>query len=359
MVNAARGMAVLTVLSLQASCSLFIDDLPSGDRAGVPQGEADAGLDGNPEGGADVVAEAAVEDAPIDAAEDREEEDVRDGSAESDAAAAEPVVLAVGQDGPADLAVDDRYVYWVNQSVGAEGTVQRMPLDGSEDPVVIAEGQFMPTRIVVHGEDLYWIDRGGGLWTARVPGDMPQRVGMVSGSDCWGLGVGDGRLFMTTMHSVEQFSLPSGPLETWAAEEHDALALTVAGGVVYWTNDAPGGAVRRSLVDGQPTTLATGQGSSSGIAVDGTHVYWTSWDHGTVSRIPREGGEIERLSSGEYYPSGVAVDDTHVYWLTEGSYASASGSLFRMPREGGLGRRWRISSGCPSGSCWMTRTCTG
>jgi hypothetical protein len=88
----------------------------------------------------------------------------------------DPIVLAQGQSGPTNLALDgQQYVYWVSQGSGA---VMRVLVDGSGQPespfppstVKTCTGVNGPARAVaVDATGVYWIDAIGNLY-AGLPG---------------------------------------------------------------------------------------------------------------------------------------------------------------------------------------------
>jgi hypothetical protein len=66
---------------------------------------------------------------------------------------AQPTILASGQSGPSNLAVDGANVYWANQG----GTIMRCDLGGcAQGPVTMATGQDNPARLVLDDTRIYW-----------------------------------------------------------------------------------------------------------------------------------------------------------------------------------------------------------
>ena len=80
--------------------------------------------------------------------------------------------IASGQPSPTAVAVDDRYVYWVNGvPTSRGGSVMRIARDGSCPAglpcpeVLVAPGSVasdVPSSIVVHGKSLYFTTAGFG-----------------------------------------------------------------------------------------------------------------------------------------------------------------------------------------------------
>ena len=61
---------------------------------------------------------------------------------------------------PTDLAVDDQYVYWVDDL--PVGTIMRVPKTGGTPSVVAHDAS--PVAIAVDANAVYWSDFGGNLW---------------------------------------------------------------------------------------------------------------------------------------------------------------------------------------------------
>jgi hypothetical protein len=73
----------------------------------------------------------------------------------------------MGQDSPWSTAVDSTHVYWPNFSVGATGSVMKVPINGGP-PIALATGQNGPRRISVDSTSVYWPDYDGGT-VVKVP----------------------------------------------------------------------------------------------------------------------------------------------------------------------------------------------
>jgi sugar lactone lactonase YvrE len=157
---------------------------------------------------------------------------------------------------PNAVAVDDRYVYWNDVY---EQTVKRMPLAGGEI-TVLASGQGYLGGLATDGQNVYWAN------TVTTPAGKVGAITKVSRD-------GGAPVVLTTQ-----------PVET--------IAVTVAGGFVYWTADAL-------------KYATTGTGSLSRIRADGS-------EPATVL--------VDQLT----YPYGIVVDSQQVYWV-EGSVDGPAG----------------------------------
>jgi len=113
----------------------------------------------------------------------------------------------------------------------------------------------------------------------------------------------------------------------------------VSGGVMYWTEAAPGEfAVYRANLDGTGmagVVVRTG-GEPSGIAVDptGGKIYWTERGPGLIKRANTDGSDEQIiLSSGIVDPVRIVLDTSsgHIYW-TEASPADFM--IFRADLDG-------------------------
>jgi hypothetical protein len=81
-----------------------------------------------------------------------------------------PTVVASGQPGPTDVAIDTLYIYWLTQgkSPGA-GAVMKAPLAGGP-PTTLASGQEAPRGLLLFKSDVYWVTGAMGQGAVkRVP----------------------------------------------------------------------------------------------------------------------------------------------------------------------------------------------
>lgn len=77
--------------------------------------------------------------------------------APADPNAGGPAQVAAGQSSPSGVAVDERYVYWVNQA----GTLMRADKEG-RDPRTLAVGPAGAEAITLDATSIYWVTAGAG-----------------------------------------------------------------------------------------------------------------------------------------------------------------------------------------------------
>ncbi len=103
----------------------------------------------------------------------------------------------------------------------------------------------------------------------------------------------------------------------------EGIALDVAGGKMYWT-DEDSHLIQRSNLDGTSTedlvTHAEGIIDPYGIALDvaGGKMYWTEKINGRIQRADLDGSNVESLVTGLYLPEGIALDVSggKIYYTT-------------------------------------------
>lgn len=209
-----------------------------------------------------------------------------------------PLTLAENLDSPHDLAIDDSFVYFVEDDTG-EGTVKKVAKTGGE-VTALAANLGEPSAVVVDGTHVYWVERNNG---------SNGRLAKVSKN---GGGVTD---LSTGLHN---------------AQNH----LAIAGGFLYFGDGkgGGGGVIKKVGINGGTTIIVQDNGLlnlNTAIAVDNGLVYFRN-DYDKVLRVSVSGGAVTELGSGE--PSGLAVGDSWIYW-TEYS----NGNVMRMPKNGGPG----------------------
>jgi hypothetical protein len=218
---------------------------------------------------------------------------------------------------PADIAVDEQYVYWVDRghylAASSDGAIyRRRKSDGKSQQLV--NGLQFPRGCVLDGELLWFVvasDSGGArLLRVAKTGGAPTAVW--SGKDTLGLAVAADAIYLTTeggtLHRIAKvdgadlilserimfnipavsatsvFALTIDGVQSWPlgggppflVEARSTLPLAVAGDFVYYGRDTQAGEIVRMSVTGGPAqVLAKGQNAGE-IAVDGGELLWTN-----------------------------------------------------------------------------------
>jgi len=201
--------------------------------------------------------------------------------------AGQPTVLASGQSGPTDIALDETHVYFVNH---LGDTIGRVPRGGGQvETVGGSPGNF---RLTVTGDYVYW----GGY---------------------------DGLLRSPKEGGLVELVSPGG-----------ARTLTASNGVVFWTEEYGESVVAFDETTGTVTTLATMPPDVflDGITVDDDDVFFTAGRD--IWRVSRTSGEeatqIATTADDTSLPSHVVVDSSCVYWSE--NFGVDLGRVTRAPK---------------------------
>lgn len=278
--------------------------------------------------------------------------------------------LAVGQDNPIALALDDANVYWLNVGDGGvgRGSVSSVPKSGGVAPTTLVANQTRPRQIVTDGTTvywttppnvmsvpatggppavvatgvapiaitldasyLYWIDaKKGGLGdlVKQPRGGGPPVVLSDTGSNALRLAVSDTAAFFFNGFGTDRLEttpLAGGPrsyfhLFNTLGAAMSGIAIDAAN--VYVTFDNSGGAVVACpLPSGDCTIISNGNNGARAIASDGSFAYFLS-PHGgagaltgVVRRAPVAGGPTQVIAVSGHDLVDIAVDATSVYWI--------------------------------------------
>jgi len=107
------------------------------------------------------------------------------------------------------------------------------------------------------------------------------------------------------------------------------IALDVAGGKIYWT-DQSGDIYRANLEDGSGVESVVSTSGPYGIALDldGGKMYWTDTDPDRVARANLDGSGVEELVTDMNLDTAIALDveEGKMYW---GDYVFLEGGIIR------------------------------
>jgi hypothetical protein len=223
--------------------------------------------------------------------------------------------------GPTSIAVDSADVYWTNQGSGngLDGSLRKMPIDGSATPVKLASCAC--TGVALDNSNVYWTD-GNKVMAAPKLGGMPTMLAVANAIPTRGIVVGGMSVYFLDSGTngqdgrVMKVSTQGGPPVTLASGQVGPVAIVIDNANVYWTTES--GNIMKVAASGAapPVVLASGELDPSGIylrgiAVDGTSVYWTNAS--AVKKMGLDGENPTTLAAADR-PLEVAVDTTSVYW---------------------------------------------
>jgi hypothetical protein len=284
-------------------------------------------------------------------------------------------VLASGQDKARGLAVDATHVYWTNTSTLTDGTVMRIPKDGSGVAETFAANQDHPDGIAVDAMAVYWTNDGtktaadqdgnfndvNGALMKRAkdgqaspamlfPAAEPTKLIAVDDTNVFWFERGTGPSSSSRMMRANKDGSAAAELSPVGGEGAADVALDAEN--VYWTAAAqvlsapsPGGATLapanaglgggvRSVSKGGGTPSTIGVGAVLAVASDGTNLYWASAvvdaggsTHGWILRAAPGASPVAIAPTGLAF--AMAVDATSVYWLEN---SNSGTSLKKTPK---------------------------
>lgn len=239
---------------------------------------------------------------------------------------------------PQNLAVDSRYVYWLDFD---RSSVMRAPTAGGLPvPVSVANYPQGGDWIALDSRNVYWSLSMKGIYTAPIDGGAPSAIVpfTVSQRTIWKFAANEDGLFWIEDVGVDESLMKvghDGGPSTQLATIRSATAIAVDDQYVYWAGvPTTGGCTtldcqsinKLAVSGGEPVVLAPSGGVPTILALDATHVYWLNDAHG-VMRIAKDGGPPE-LVPGPVDAQSFAVDASGIYWSDQrGSiFASTPGA---------------------------------
>lgn len=226
-------------------------------------------------------------------------------------------VLASGQVGLYNLAIDDEHVYFTARGVAlAEGEVRRVPKSGGA-VTVVAAGLHNPTEVLVDGTHVTWLEASVNGGVRRIP-KVSGAVMTLTTHAAYRLEQDDDHVYYADLESMTIGKVPKtgGPVTTLASMQEGPQQVAVGPDYVCWAN-YPSGNVRRVAKSGGAvaSVSAKGGGLERGVVVDCHGVFWVE---GTTLRWRASGGGAEVIVAN--VPPGEAflsLDATHVYLARE------------------------------------------
>jgi hypothetical protein len=201
---------------------------------------------------------------------------------------------------PDSLALDDKYVYWVERQANAAdiGRLARIPLAGGSTELIIDQ-RTRPHEVAVDDTTIYWIEEAGVFSCSK------------------------GALQCTA----------DAPIAT-AGEPHWRPSLLLFGSTIWFTGWGEILTVPKS--GGLMTQVTPVVGSVRGLFLDSTGAFWTEdkvTKSGKVQFLgSAEGAKTVDIATGQHSPVAVISDNGFVYWLNEGAEVSGTyepGSLVK------------------------------
>ncbi len=294
----------------------------------------------------------------------------------------QPLVIAMGQSSPGEIALDSGQVYWTNYGSGA---VMRASKDG-KTTVIVADNQASVWGVAVFGSNVYWANAastGGSAWQGSTNGSSaPVELYATKASNSRMRGVAADGDYLFIAHydynQVVRVNLVDQTKASYPAQKPNDITLDADS--AYWSNEegslvklsrmAASGTAPQVLLSGlsRPrgvafdennvfvvasgnvngsdgtlyrvpknggvgVELATSLHNPRELAVDATHVYFTSYGDGTVQRMSKDavaGGTREVIATAQQFPIGIAVDDRYIFWI---NFATGSqGTVVRVKK---------------------------
>jgi hypothetical protein len=209
------------------------------------------------------------------------------------------------------VAVDSKYVYWVEGAVGSDGQIMRAPIGGGSPAMPIYTGRQIPQAVASDGMNVYWAEWG-------------------TFSDA-GLSNNNGALFQGPIAGgATPHQLASGQ------PAPSAIAIDPISGNVFWVNlgvlagdNFPAlntGSVWKVPIGGSSATatpVATGQAVPVSVVVSGGTVYWSQYAISSpgliMSASTTQAGTAAPLVAGLYDPAALAIAGNTIYWTCANS----------------------------------------
>jgi hypothetical protein len=190
------------------------------------------------------------------------------------------------------------------------GAIAKCPLDGGALQIVTTAPQNLPRALAVDSSGVYWVDQGV---------DPPAIM------------------FQAGLATASQIT---------SGETGSSVELALAGGLLFWTSDNSGGALKRcalpSCSDAGTTVLTTGSSGIGDLAIGAQRIFWSdAVIPGSVYQMLFDGGALDKFTSAGALPHTIVFDSSYVYWLNAGPRNTSTGdydqgSLQHCPLTNGV-----------------------
>jgi virginiamycin B lyase len=240
------------------------------------------------------------------------------GRAEIDGSDVDKSFVTRGTNLPGAVAVDGRYIYWVNSESGA---IARANLDRTH-----VKERFVPIGgitggLAINGHYIYWGSGGAGTSSAKIGrADLdgthvdPRFISVGPGTYIGGVAVGKGHIYWTNRDkgTVGEAGLDGAhvnPRLVRGAKDPNGLAIEK--GHLYWANDptseGTSATIGRAQLDGSHVKESFIEGVTEpfGVAADAHHIYWTNYRSGTIGRAGLNGARVDQ----SFIVAGASVDE--------------------------------------------------
>jgi hypothetical protein len=276
-----------------------------------------------------------------------------------------PVVS--GLYGPAALATDASYVYWLEvgtmiPQAGGEGQLVRLPkgttcADRScvqvIDPYALSgtfENQLIyDNQLAVSGQYVCYSQSFNAQAQHQIScfalTSLAQTLIDQDYGDCDNLWIGAGSILWSLASSsatssdgsirIRPLTATDGGAAPAVASNRPNPTSVLADGIgVVWSETGlgdAGGAVMVASQDGGVSALVSGRGAPVAVAEYGGYVYWLDDQAKTVLRTSRSGGgAVEQIANTDDNAFALVVDATGVYWAAAG-LTNPTGSVAHAP----------------------------